>query len=86
MFGSDFTTLIFSNDEMNDIKIVESLGESGLLVKGISQISKNKAKKQKGGLLSVLLGTLDASLLGNQLTGKGTIRAGEETIRAAQNF
>ena len=44
MFGSDFTTLIFSNDEMNDIKIVESLGESGLLVKGISQISKNKAK------------------------------------------
>ena len=84
--GSDFTTLIFSNEERNYRKIVESLGESGVLVKGISQIRKIKAKEQKGGFLSVLLGTLDASLLGNLLTGKGTIRAGEETIRAGQNF
>ena len=54
-----------------------------------------KQKKQKGGFLSMLLGTLSASLLGNLLTGKGaitnmpgrgTIRAVEVTVRAGQNF
>ena len=47
---------------------------------------KNEAKEQKGGFLSMLLGTLGASLLGNCLTGKGTIRAGEGTIGASENF
>ena len=45
-----------------------------------------KQKKQKGGLLGMLLGTLGASLLGSLLTGKGTIRAGEGTIRAGENI
>ena len=48
MFGSDTTTLIISNEEMNDItKIVKSLEESGLLIKGVSETIKNEAKEQK---------------------------------------
>ena len=72
MFGSGFTTLIISNEEMNDImKIVKSLEELGSLIKDISKTTKNKAKEQKGEFLGMLLGTLGASLLGNLLTGKG---------------
>ena len=62
-------TSIISNEEMNDItKIVKSLEESGLLTKGVSETIKNKSKEQKVGLLTMLLGTLGASLLGNLLT------------------
>ena len=72
---------------MTDImKIVKSLGEFGLLIKGIGETIKNEAKEQKSRFLSILLGTLGASLLGNLLTGKGVMRAGEDTIRAGQNF
>ena len=73
---------------MNDIlKIVKSLEDSGVLLKGVSETIKNKAKEPKGGFLSMLLGTLGASLLGNMLAGKGVIRAGygskgQGTIRA----
>ena len=72
---------------MNDImKIIKSLEESGLLIKDVNKTIKNEAKKQKSGFPSMLLGTLSASLLGNLLTGKDTIRAGECTIRAGQDF
>ena len=72
---------------MNDItKIVKSLEESGLLIKGNSKTIKNEAKELKGGFLGMLLSTLGASLLGNLLTGKGTIRVGEGTFRAGQDF
>ena len=85
MFGSGNTTLIISNEELNDImKIVNSLEGSGLLIKGVSQAIKNEAKEQKGRFLRMLLGTLVGSLLGNLLTVKGTIRAGGGTIRAAE--
>ena len=58
------TTLIISNDEMKDIiEIVKSLEDSGLLLKGVSETIQNEAKEQKGGFLSMLLGTLGASLL-----------------------
>ena len=81
--ASRVTTLIISNEEMNDIiKIVKSFQESGLLIKGVSKTIKNEAKEQKGGFLGMLLGTLVASSLGNLLIGKGTIRTGEGTIRA----
>ena len=74
MFGSGFTTLIISNDEMNDImKIVKSLEESGLLIKGMSELIQHEAKEQKGGFLGMLLATLGASLLRNLLTGEGGI-------------
>ena len=68
------TTLIISNDEMEDIiKIVKSLEDSGLLVNGVSETIQNEAKELKGGFLSMLLGILGTSLLGNILAGKGTI-------------
>ena len=87
MFGSGFTTLVISNEEMEDvIKIVTSFEESGLLIKGVSETIKNEAKEQKRGFQGILLGTLGASLLGNFLTGKGTIRAGEWTLGARENF
>ena len=74
MFGSGNTTLIISNEEMNDImKIVKSLERSGLSIKGVIKTVKNETKEQKGGFLRMLLGTLGASLSGNLLTGKGTI-------------
>ena len=81
------TTLIISNDEKDDIlKIVKSLEDSGILLKGVSEAIQNEAKEQRGGFLSMLLGTLGASLLADLLTksvsGKGAIRAGEGTIRA----
>ena len=85
MFGSGTTILTISNEEIHDImKIVKSLVDSGLLIKGVSETIKNEAKKQKGGFLGMLLGTLGASLLGNLLTNKGTIIAGEETIRSGE--
>ena len=74
MFGSGTTTLIISNEEMNDImKIVKFLEESGLSIKGVSETIQNEAKGQKDGFLGMLLGTLGASLLGNLLTGKGVM-------------
>ena len=70
------TTLIISNKEIDDlIKIVKSLEESGLLLKGITESVQNEIKEQKGRFLSMLLGTLVASLLGNLLTGKGAFHA-----------
>ena len=63
-------------------KIVKLFGESCLLIKDVSETIENEAKDQKEGFLNMLLGTLDASLLGNLLKGIGTIRAEEDTIRA----
>ena len=80
--GSAPTTLIMSNDEMKDIGTVKSLKVSSLLLKGVSKTIQNEAKEQEGGFLSMLLGTLGASLLGNILAGKGINRAGEGVIRA----
>ena len=75
-------TLIISNGEIKDIiEIVKTLEDSGLLLKVVSKTIQNETKKQKGGFLSMLLGTLGASLLGNILAGKGTIakKVSEET-------
>ena len=58
--GSGTTTLIISNEEMNDIiKIVQALGDSNILLKGVTKPIKNETKEQKGGFLSMLLGTLE---------------------------
>ena len=73
--------LVISNDEMEDItEIVKSLEGSGLLPEGVSETIQNEDKEQKGGFLSMLLGTLGARLLGNILAGKGINRAEEEPI------
>ena len=85
ILGSGNTTLIISNKDMDDlIKIVKSLEDSGLLLKGVTETVQNEVKEQKGGFLSMLLGTLGASLLGNLLTGKGINRAGEGIVRAGE--
>ena len=60
------------------IKIKKSLEESGLLLKGVTETIQNEVKKQKGGFLSMLLGTLGESLLGNLLTAKGAIATSQE--------
>ena len=74
------------------IKIAKSLEDSGLLLQGVTKTVQNGVKEQKGGFLSMLLGTLGASLFGNLLTGrevnragkgKGINRAGEGILRAS---
>ena len=73
------TTLIISNEEMTDIiKIFQALEDSNILLKGVTKTIKNETEEQKGGVLSMLLGTLGASLLRNLLAGKGIVRAGSE--------
>ena len=91
--SGNMTTVIISNDEIHDIiKIVKSLEDSGWLI-GVTKTVQNEVKEQKGGFLSMLLGALGASLLGNLLTGrkiyragkgkgKGINRAGEGVLRA----
>ena len=64
------------------MKIVRALEGSNILLKGVTKTIKNERKGQKGGFLSILLGTLGTYLLGNALSGKGTVRAGEEIVRA----
>ena len=96
MFVSGTATLIISKEGINYMmKIIKSLEESGLLIKGVSETIKNEAREQKRWFRKMLSGTLGASLLGNLLTGKCTIRAGEGalatsprqgTIKAGQNF
>ena len=68
------------------MKIVESLEEFDLLIKCVSETTKNDANEQKSGFLSMLLGTLGASLLENLLSSKEVIKAGDGTIRAYQDF
>ena len=94
---------LISSEKVNDImKIIKSLEEPGLLIKRVSEAIKTYVKEQKGRFLGMLLGTLDASLLKNLLTGKGAIttsqgreanmpgqsiiRAGEGTIKAGKDF
>ena len=68
---------------MNDIiEIVKSLEDSSLLFQGVGETIQTEAKEQRGGFLSILLGALGASLLGDILTGRGTNRARERVIRA----
>ena len=87
------TTSIISDKEMNDIlKITKVLEESNILLKEVSETIKHETKQQKGGFLSMLLGTLGASLLGNMSAGKGIVRAGYENkqgrgiVRAGHGF
>ena len=68
----------------NIIKIIEALENSGILLKGVAKTIENETKEKRGGFLSMLLGTLGASLLGNSLTRKGMMRAGEGIVRAGE--
>ena len=68
------------------IKIVKSLEDSGLLLKGVTESVQNEVKEQKGGFLSMLLGTLGTSLLGNLVTGKGVNKKGKGIHRAGEGL
>ena len=90
IYGSGATTLVISNEEVNDItKIVQALENSGILLKGVIKTIKNETKEQEGDFLSMLLDTLGASLLGDLLTknlsGKG-VRSGKKTVRVGKGF
>ena len=80
--------LIIEQEDMNDIlKIIEALENSGILLKGVTKTTENETKEQRGGFLSMLLGTLGASLLGNLLTGgKGILRAVDGIVRAGDGI
>ena len=87
MYGSGNTgnskniTLIICNDDMDDlIKIITALEEHDILLKGTSRTIKNETKEQRGGFLSMLLGTMGASLLGNLLTGRELYRTGKRNV------
>ena len=75
--------LIIEEEDMKDImKIFEALENSDILLKGVSKTIENETKEQRGGFLSMLLGTLGASSLGNLLTGRKVImRAGDGIVR-----
>ena len=89
MDGFGTTTLIISNKEMNDMmKIVQALEDSNILLKGVTKTIKNEIKVQKVGFLSMLLGTLGATLLGNLLAGKGIVRAssGRRSLTSSTSY
>ena len=66
----------------NLIKTVKSLEDSGLLLRWVTELVQNEIKEQKSGFLSMLLGTLGASLLENLLTSKGVNKIGRGIHRA----
>ena len=78
--------LIIEQEDMNDImKIIEALENSGILLKGVSKTIENETKEQRGGFLTMLLGSSGASLLGNLLTdGNGIMKAGDGIVRAGE--
>ena len=77
--------LIIEEEDMQDIiKVIKELENSDILLKGVSKTIENEIKEQRGGFVSMLLGSLGASLLGNLLTGKGIIRAGDGIVRAGE--
>ena len=83
--GSGIKLIIEEQDIKDIMKIIEELENSSILLKGVSKTIENEAKEQRGGFLSMLLGTLGASLLGNLLTGgKGIMRAGDGIVHAGE--
>ena len=87
ILGSGNTALIILNKDIEDlIKIVKSLEDSRLLLKGVTESVQNEVKEQKGGFLSMLLGTLSTSLLGNLLIGKGINKKGKGINRAGEGI
>ena len=83
--GSGVKLIIEQEDMEGIMKIIKALENSGILLKGASKTIKNETKGQRGGFLSILLGTLGAILLSNLLTGgKGIMRAGDGIVRAGE--
>ena len=90
LYRSVTATLVISNKELDLLKIVQALEDQNILLKAVTKAIKNETKQQKGGFLSMLMGTLGASLLADilsegLLSGKGVVRA-EEGIKKSINF
>ena len=87
IYGSGVKLIIEQEDMSDIIKIIETLENSSILLKGATKTIENETKEQRGGFLSMLFGSLGASLLGNLLTsGKGMMRAGEGIVRAGEGI
>ena len=84
IYGSGIKLIIEEEDMQDIIKIIKKLENSDILLKGVSKTIENEIKEQRGGFLSMLLGTLGASLLGNLLTGTGIMTAGNGIVRAGE--
>ena len=83
IYGSGIKLIIEEQDIKDIMKIIEALENSGISLKGVNRTIENETKEQRGRFLSMLLGTLGASLLGNLLTGgKGIMRGGDGIVRA----
>ena len=82
--GSGVKLIIEEEDMQDIIKIIKEPENSDILLKRVSKTIENEIKEQRGGFLSMLLGTLGASLLGNLLAGKGIMRAGDRIVRAGE--
>ena len=81
----DGIKLVIEQEDINDIiKIIEALENSVILFKGVTKTTENETKEQRGRFLSMFLGTLGASLLGNLLSGKRLVRTGEGIVRAGE--
>ena len=78
--GSEIKLIIEEEDMQGIIKTIKELENSDILLKGVSKTIENEIKEQRRGFLSMILGNLGASLLGNLLTGKGIMRAGEGNV------
>ena len=84
---SNTITLTIQNDDMDDImQIIQALEDSGILLKGVTRSVATQTKEKKGGFLSMLLGTLGASLLGNLLSGKGVTTEQPERVKRARGM
>ena len=72
------TTLVFSNKEIDDImKLIRSLEDAALLIKGVCEkVEQDVKEQQKGEFLAMLAASLGANLLGNMLAGRRVVRAG----------
>ena len=82
MFNSG-TTLVFSNEDLNNI-MEKSLEYAGLLIKGVIETVENEVKEQKQEFLGMLASALSATLLGNILKGKRVARGGGKVIQARE--
>ena len=82
--GSGVKLIIEQKDIKDIIKIIEALENLDILLKGVTKTIENETKEQRGGFLSMLLGTLGPSVLSNLLTGKGMMTAGEGIVRAGE--
>ena len=82
--GSGVKLIIEQEDMKDNLKNIEALENSGILLKRVTKTIENETKEQRAGVLSMLLGTLGVSLVGDLLTGKGMMRAGEGIVRASE--